>query len=51
MVLTEKVRQFANNLIDIGAYATAGVPNDDPAQAKRLADADAQNKSITELCK
>ncbi|WP_326548867.1 hypothetical protein QGN32_00695 [Mycolicibacterium sp. ND9-15] len=51
VVLSEKVRQFANNLIDIGANATAGIPNDDPAQAKRLSDADAQNKSITELCK
>jgi hypothetical protein len=51
VVLTEKIRQFANNLMDIGAHATAGVPNDDPAQAKRLSDADAENKSITELCK
>lgn len=51
VVLSEKVRQFADNLMDIGANATAGVPNDDPAQAKRLADADAENKSITELCK
>ncbi|KUH87596.1 MULTISPECIES: hypothetical protein [unclassified Mycobacterium] len=49
--LAEKVRQFANNLMDIGAHATAGVPNDDPAQAKRLADADAENKAITALCK
>ncbi|KUH94195.1 hypothetical protein AU189_04275 [Mycolicibacterium acapulense] len=51
VVLAEKVEQFANSLMDIGANATAGVPNDDPAQAKRLSDADAQNKSITELCK
>ncbi|KUI34057.1 hypothetical protein AU197_05445 [Mycobacterium sp. IS-1590] len=51
VVLAEKVEQFANNLMDIGANATAGVPNDDPAQAKRLTDADAENKSITELCK
>lgn len=51
VVLTEKVRQFANNLMDIGAHATAGVPNDDSAQAKRLTDADAENKAITELCK
>lgn len=51
VVLAEKVRQFANNLMDIGANATAGVPNDDPAQARRLADADAENKSVTELCK
>ncbi|WP_235629959.1 hypothetical protein [Mycolicibacterium novocastrense] len=51
VVLAEKVEQFANNLMDIGANATAGVANDDPAQAKRLSDADAENKSITELCK
>ncbi|HEX2213961.1 MAG TPA: hypothetical protein VHH12_11045 [Mycobacterium sp.] len=49
--LAEKVREFANNLMDIGANATAGVPNDDPEQAKRLADADAANNTITELCK
>ncbi|MGV0603858.1 hypothetical protein [Mycolicibacterium sp. XJ1904] len=51
VVLAEKVEEFANSLMDIGANATAGVPNDDPAQTKRLSDADAQNKSITELCK
>ncbi|KUI02138.1 hypothetical protein [Mycobacterium sp. IS-3022] len=49
--LADKVLQFANSLMDIGAHATAGVPNDDPAQAKRLADADAENKAITALCK
>lgn len=49
--LADKVREFANHVMDIGANATAGVPNDDPAQAKRLADADAANNIITELCK
>jgi hypothetical protein len=49
--LAEKVREFAENLMDIGANATAGVPNDDPAQAKRLADAQAANDTVTELCK
>ncbi|MCV7279415.1 hypothetical protein H7J88_07125 [Mycolicibacterium flavescens] len=49
--LADKVREFANNLLDIGAHATAGVPNDEPAQAKRLTDADAANTTITELCK
>lgn len=48
--LADKVRQFANNLMDIGAHATAGVPNDEPAQAQRLTDADAQNNAITALC-
>ena len=49
--LADKVREFANTLMDIGANATAGVPNGEPAQAKRLADADAANNTITELCK
>jgi len=49
--LAGKVREFANQLMDIGANATAGVPNEDPAQAKRLQDADATNTAITELCK
>ncbi|KXW72939.1 membrane protein, partial [Mycolicibacterium phlei DSM 43071] len=49
--LADKVREFAETLLDIGANATAGVPNDDPAQAKRLTDADAANNAITELCK
>jgi hypothetical protein len=49
--LADKVREFAETLLDIGANATAGVPNDEPAQAKRLTDADAANSAITELCK
>ena len=49
--LADKIREFANNLMDIGANATAGVPNGEPGQSKRLADADAANKTITELCK
>jgi hypothetical protein len=49
--LAEVVRNFANNLMDIGANATAGVPNDDPAQAARLKDADGANATLTELCK
>ena len=49
--LADKIREFADNLMDIGANATAGVPNDEPAQSKRLVDADAANKTITELCK
>lgn len=48
--LADKVRGFANNLMDIGANATAGAPNDEPAQAARLRDADAANATITELC-
>jgi hypothetical protein len=49
--LADAVRKFANNLLDIGAYATAGVPNSDPAQAARLKDADAANGTIADLCK
>jgi hypothetical protein len=49
--LANKVRDFANNLMDIGANATAGSTNEDPEQAKRLKDADADNTAITELCK
>ncbi|MDT5016187.1 MAG: hypothetical protein QOD39_2347 [Mycobacterium sp.] len=49
--LAGKVREFANDLMDIGANATAGAPNEDPDQAKRLKDADAANTAITELCK
>ncbi len=47
----EKVRDFANNLMDIGANATAGATNEDADQAKRLKNADADNTAITELCK
>ncbi len=49
--LAETVRDFANNLMDIGANATAGASNDDPAQAERLKKADAANDTLTELCK
>jgi hypothetical protein len=49
--LAEKVRDFANNLMDIGANATAGVANDDPAQAERLKTADDANPVLTQLCK
>jgi hypothetical protein len=49
--LADAVRGFANNLIDIGANAIAGVPNSEPAQAARLHDADGQNTSIDGMCK
>ena len=49
--VAETVRDFANNLMDIGANATAGFPNADPAQAERLKKADAANTTLTELCK
>ncbi len=50
-LLAEKVRDFANNLMDIGANATAGIPNNDPAQAERLETADRANTALAELCK
>jgi hypothetical protein len=49
--LADTARTFANNLMDIGANATAGSPNDEPAQAARLKDADAANATLAELCK
>ncbi|MGV0792241.1 hypothetical protein [Mycolicibacterium sp. XJ1819] len=49
--LANKVEQFANDLMDIGAHATAGAPNEEPEQAARLKQADETNSAITELCK
>lgn len=49
--LAETVRTFANNLMDIGANATAGLPNTDPGQAERLKAADGANTTLAELCK
>jgi hypothetical protein len=49
--LADQVKTFANNLMDIGAAATAGVPNADPTQSTRLKDTDAINNKIIELCK
>ncbi len=49
--LADAVRNFANNLMDIGAAATAGSQNTDPEQAARLRDADTANATIVELCK
>src|SRR6478752_1451933 len=49
--LADAVRKFANNLMDIGARATSGIPNSEPAQAARLKEADTANATITNLCK
>ncbi len=48
--LAGEVRRFANQLMDIGAAATAGVPNTDPVQAGRLQDAEAAGAAISGLC-
>lgn len=49
--LAGKVREFADNLMDIGANATAGTTNDEPSQAERLRTADSTSAAITELCR
>ena len=49
--LADAVRKFANNLMDIGARSTTGIPNSEPAQAARLKEADSANTTIINLCK
>lgn len=49
--LAGEVRRFANQLMDIGAAATAGVPNSDPVQAGRLQDAEAASSAISGRCR
>lgn len=48
--LAGEVRRFGNQLMDIGAAATAGVPNTDPAQAARLQDAEGASTAISGRC-
>lgn len=49
--LASDVRRFANQLMDIGAAATAGVPNTDPVQAGRLQDAQAASTAVSDRCR
>lgn len=49
--LGEAVKRFADVLTDVGAAATAGIPNTDATQAGRLRDADALNAKIIDLCR
>jgi hypothetical protein len=49
--LAGDVRRFANQLMDIGAAATAGVPNSDPAQAGRLQSAEQASTAISGRCR
>lgn len=49
--LADSVRKFANTLTDIGAAATAGQQNSEPAQAARLQEVESMNATISELCK
>ncbi len=48
--LASEIHTFGNQLMDIGAAATAVVPNTDPVQAGRLTDAEAASTAITGLC-
>jgi hypothetical protein len=49
--LAAAIRSFADNLQEIAMNTLAGRPNDDPAQAGRLRDAQAASALIAELCK
>lgn len=49
--LAGEIRDFGNQLMDIGAAATAGVPNNDPVQAGRLMKAEAASTAIAGLCR
>ena len=48
--LAGEVRRLANQLMDIGAAATAGVPNTDEVQAGRLQDAEAASAAVSGRC-
>ena len=48
--LAEPLRRFGNTLLDVGAAATAGALNTDPAQADLLAQIDELNAQLTQLC-
>jgi hypothetical protein len=48
--LAADVRRFAGLLMDIGAAATAGVPNSDPGQAGRLTDAQTAGAAVGSRC-
>ncbi|GJF14992.1 hypothetical protein NGTWS1803_28850 [Mycolicibacterium cyprinidarum] len=49
--LAREVRNFGNQLMDIGAAATAGAPNTDRRQADRLTNAEAASTTIVGLCR
>ena len=49
--LADAVRSFADHLQDIGMDLLAGVPNSDPIQADRMAEADATRKQLVDLCR
>ncbi|MBX7454417.1 hypothetical protein GR927_41110 [Mycolicibacterium sp. 3033] len=49
--LADAVRTFADALMDIGAAATAGATNTDPAQAKRLEAAESASAAVGNRCR
>jgi hypothetical protein len=49
--LADPIRSFANQLQDIGMFALAGVPNNEPQQATRMTEADVTRKQISDACK
>lgn len=49
--LAAAIRTLADDLLELAANALAGAMNDDPAQAKRLHNADAADARVAELCK
>lgn len=48
--LAEAVQRLAGGLTDLAAAATAGVPDSDPAQTARRADAEAADAEVRRLC-
>ena len=44
------IGSFAEQLEDIAISQLAGVPNDDPAQAARLGDADTAMTQLADIC-
>lgn len=48
--LASEIRRFAGLVMDIGAAATAGVPDSDPVQAGRLEQAEDAGAQISGLC-
>lgn len=48
--IAEAVRQFGMKLMQFGAAATAGAPDDDPGQQALKRDLDALNSTLDGLC-
>lgn len=48
--LADAVHKFSDTLVEIGAAAATGIPNDDAEQANRLHDADTYAAQINDLC-